>query len=530
MAPPISPKEMARRIPEEIINLRDDRKREMLEKKRAALLNATTKPEQPEQPETEYQILNALQSDLSGSIYVQHIFGDNRELQVTAARMIRSLLSSPKTQPPIEKVVGVPGLIERFVSFLYVKDCSTLLFESAWILTNIASGDSKQTAAVVHAKAIPALMDHLGQGDLKLTEQVIWALSNIAGDWSGYRNDILQMNGMNKLLQAMRDAYNQQDRDQALTIFKNCVWCCSNFCRGQPSPDFQLVKECIPALVWLIQADWDDAIIIDSVWALAYLADGADINIFAICDAGVCGICMELIEKSKPALIAAVIRLIGNIVAADHPGPTEQMIMAGVVSKVRPLINHKKKGVRREACWTFSNISAGNPDQVQALIDSGVMVDLLAILDVDDMDIRRECVWCLTNACTRKDPSQVDYLMRIGIVPPLMRFLEDSCKSPEKVTILEAFVNILETYAELDLADHRNKYAEVMEFAGIVKILENLKLDTNPRVEEMAYTLLVEYFGQNPGEMDPSNFEFGTVNGVLNFGNDYDPDDQVMHE
>ncbi|KAB5527397.1 hypothetical protein DKX38_021244 [Salix brachista] len=529
-----------RRREDNLVEIRKNKREESLLKKRREGLQV--------QQQQQQQVTSSLNISASDKpldtlpAMIAGVWSDDKNMQLEGTTHFRKLLSIERS-PPINEVIQ-SGVVPRFIEFLARNDFPQLQFEAAWALTNIASGTSENTRVVIDHGAIPIFVKLLSSPAEDVREQAVWALGNVAGDSPKCRDLVLGHGALMPLLA-------QFNEHAKLSMLRNATWTLSNFCRGKPQPLFDQTKPALPALERLIHSN-DDEVLTDACWALSYLSDGSNEKIQAVIEAGVCPRLVELLHHPSPTVLIPALRTVGNIVTGDdmqtqiswmglevlwgvythnHPPPAFDWPLDEIPNStcminhqalpclLKLLANNYKKSIKKEACWTISNVTAGNANQIQAVLEAGIIGPLVQLLQNAEFEIKKEAAWAISNATSGGNHEQIKFLVDQGCIKPLCDLL--ICPDPRIVTVcLEGLENILkvgEAIKNLGNTGNAILYTQMIEDVEGLEKIENLQSHDNNEIYEKAVKILETYWVEDgddfeaspPGDASQSGFQFG---------------------
>jgi importin subunit alpha-1 len=370
------------------------------------------------------------------------------------------------------------------VNFLALDDHPELQYESCWALTNIASGSTAQTAEVVNAGAVQALIPLMTSPDLEVRGQCVWALANISGDSPECRDFVLRMGAMTPLV-AILTAPNPSVRIQ-----RDATWMLSNLCRGKDVP-WDIVSAGVPVLSRLLYSA-DNDVLMDACWALLFITDADTSRASRLLSEGIGPQIVSLLKHPSYAVQMPALRVVGNILFGDEE-PTQSLMNLNVLSGLEHLLKCDNKKLRKEACWSLSNIGAGNRTQIQALLDyTSIMEMLFEYAEHADYATKLEAVYVICNAINGGTLDQIRQIVGMGAISILALHLDH--EDDKALDVILAAVDHLLDAGIKDIKVPEAYYTELLDEAGGLEKLEDLHSHHSEDIYKTSNTILKKYW------------------------------------
>merc|ERR1711916_422065 len=372
-----------------------------------------------------------------------------------------------------QKIEKLPLMIQQITS-----DDPKQRLESCMLFRKLLSIEMHPPIdLVIEAGVVPLFVEFLSaDDDPQLQFEAAWALTNIASGQSYQTREVITNQAVPQLVKPLatgnaevreqvvwclgniagdstqcRDyvlhckimeplLYNLTTSTSKVSMLRNATWTLSNLCRGKPQPDWSFVSPSLPTRARLIY--WNDV-------------------------------------------------------------QTQCVLNCAVLPCLLYLLGSPKENIKKEACWTISNITAGNKHQIKAVIDANLIAPLIEILNTSTYyKTRKEAAWAISNLTSGGSPEHIRYIVSRGAIKPLcdLLFIND----PRIVLVaLEGLENILKI-GELDAKTMGfNHYAALVDEADGLEKLDAMQSHQNHDVYQKASSILTRFFaGDSDDEGD----------------------------
>ncbi|OAF69567.1 Importin subunit alpha-8 [Intoshia linei] len=425
--------------------------------------------------------VSIVSSEKDGIQAIEKLLMSNSEKKISqGAQLSRQILS--KVESPLIQEFIDRGIMLKLVSLLEYNN-ETVQFESAWALTNIASGNSEQTQCVVKAGALTKLINLLKSNNMILCEQAIWAIGNISGDGSQMRDLVINLDVISYF-------ENFTTKKMSLTFCRTLSWALSNLCRNKnPFPPEWAVKKLINLMHTLIEIN-DSNVHGDICWAVSYLTDGPDERIKVVMSSGLIPKIVNLFNHYNIlSILTPIIRVVGNIVSGNDEH-TRMILNYNILSKFPNILRDHNKSLSKELMWTVSNIAAGKPDQIEQIIISKLTKPIIKCFKNGNYRTKNECIWIINNISTCGTIAQLQKFIDRGVLYSLKSCFEIA---DDTMTLL-----LIDTiYALLKNCSANNFLNEIclmVEESGLLDLIEDLQHSEHPDIYKSVLKLIQSFF------------------------------------
>lgn len=436
----------------------------------------------------------------------------------TACRKKTSTANNPSSV--YDEMINCSNLLEMFASLLKEEwdAYPDLQIEIAWILTNIASGNSSQTTAVMNTEnVVPQMVRLLKKStNREVIAQCVWCIGNICAESDGFRDIVCVENDcLDKLIEIVDGAITVEnyvpnksevvEGDKIVALTSNLelvrVGTSTLSCVCKKEPSVNIIRKVIPVVSRIIKLCHEnqtaDDILVDALWCVAYCTNDSVVErIDAILEhRELIDLIIESIKREDNKIAVSALRTIGNIAGStdDHTAYIARNTKALETFHLLLMSDRATDANIKEICWTVSNIAANSVPNTQRIIDSGIAPDIMKFVSLDvSFSILKEAVWATANSVCIATRKQLKYFVNKTAVIPTLVHLLSKAQDDIHLTLISLTLESLE--AILAQSDISNQYDRIIKdlfnINDSMSKLAHWKLSNNVTIKKMDATLL----------------------------------------
>ncbi|CAD8206124.1 unnamed protein product [Paramecium pentaurelia] len=322
--------------------------------------------------------------------------------------------------------------------------CTYLIkLEAAQIISILAGGRSEITKIIMQNGILQLSLSVLDGNQSELIMLIITILGKLAGESVKYRDSILQVFTMEKIISKMEQKYK--------SIY---IWCLANLCIGRPSPRFDKVKLAFEIFAKVIMEEFNQQnlkMINDAIWALGYMIDGEPNRITALINSGVVP---QLINLLPMGNFVSILRIFECI----FYGTEEQikyLLECGFIAHIRMIVDPKSREKSGDMIQTF----AATETLFKVLSNQNFLISLFRSLSDDNSNLRGDALEVIGNAIQHGTNDDVNQLVKNGLIQYLLKML-DIANEKEIISIhlkkgLEMLIKIIRK-GEIKVKDNKS--------------------------------------------------------------------------
>jgi hypothetical protein len=207
---------------------------------------------------------------------------------------------------------------------------------------------------------------------LSANDAICLPAARMLGKCGALLSGTLRNDALSNLMQVLT----RSNGSEKLILRRSIMWTISECCRAQPPPPLSLAAAAIQVLVEAIE-DPDAEVVINALWALAYISDCSSKYISTMIDNSALPTVIQQVLSPSSDAARPALRCLCNIlhsdahlatVAIEH-GAIAALCSLRELSRQRPSwLSERNKGVLR----AFANIAGGSAQQVNKLLQAGV--------------------------------------------------------------------------------------------------------------------------------------------------------------